>query len=372
MSDTVTFGIVGGYGATGRAVVSELWKSCNGEILIGGRDLAKGSALAAEFDRSVSAAHLDALDSRSLEDFCSRSSIIVNCAGPLMVLEDRVAQAALRQRCHYIDPGGFSFVKERLLPHSREIAELRLSFILSAGWIPGISEVLPAYADAQARTEMDTVESVAVYFGDGSQWSTTALRDGVWYIRHGLRSAGHFHKGEWVRANPFRAYPRADLGGRLGSGRFCMFSAPEMDEVGRRLNHCDFFAYSYLAGFRVVINGALIALLPLPEQWGVRLVRNVFRSARLPVGGFVVVRATGRSEGRRLALTVRSFYDEYRQYWANGLVPAILARMLSEGKGVNAGVHFLADAVDPIAFMTELRKSGLEQTENFGPCEPVF
>jgi hypothetical protein len=372
MSDTVTFGIVGGYGATGRAVVSELWKSCNGEILIGGRDLAKGSALAAEFDRSVSAAHLDALDSRSLEDFCSRSSIIVNCAGPLMVLEDRVAQAALRRRCHYIDPGGFSFVKERLLPHSREIAELRLSFILSAGWIPGISEVLPVYADAQARTEMDTVESVAVYFGDGSQWSATALRDGVWYIRHGLRSAGHFHKGEWVRANPFRAYPRADLGGRLGSGRFCMFSASEMDEVGRRLNHCDFFAYSYLAGFRVVINGALIALLPLPERWGVRLVRNVFRSARLPVGGFVVVRATGRSEGRRLALTVRSFYDEYRQYWANGLVPAILARMLSEGKGVNAGVHFLADAVDPIAFMTELRKSGLEQTENFGPCELVF
>jgi hypothetical protein len=118
-----------------------------------------------------------------------------------------------------------------------------------------------------------------------------------------------------------------------------------------------------------VIAGALIALLPLPERWGVRLVRNVFRSAHLPVGGFVVVRATGRSQGRRLTLTVRSFYEEYRQYWANGLVPAILARMVSEGKGVNAGIHFLADAVDPIAFMSELRKSGLEQTENFEPCE---
>jgi hypothetical protein len=68
-------------------------------------------------------------------------------------------------------------------------------------------------------------------------------------------------------------------------------------------------------------------------------------------------------------LTVQSSYDEHRQYWANGLVPAILARMVSESKGVNAGVHFLADAVDPIAFVTELRKSGLEQTENLGPCE---
>jgi len=57
MSRTVAFGIVGGYGATGRAVVSELWKSCEGKILIGGRDLAKGSALAEELGNRVSAAH---------------------------------------------------------------------------------------------------------------------------------------------------------------------------------------------------------------------------------------------------------------------------------------------------------------------------
>jgi len=313
--------------------------------------------------------HLDVLDSRSLEEFCSRSSIIVNCGGPLKVSEDRVAQVALRRRCHYIDPGGYSFIKQRLLPHSREIADLKLSYVLSAGWIPGISEVLPVYADARARAEMDTVESVSAYFGDGSEWSTTALRDGVWYIRHGLRGPGHFHKGEWVRANPFRAYPRANLGGRLGSRRFCVYSGPELAEVGRRLNHCDFFAHSYLAGSQVVIAGVLVAFFPLPEQWGVRLVRRVFRSARLPVGGFVAARAVGRSQERRLALSVQTYYEERCQYWANGLVPATLARMVSESKSVTAGLHFLADAVDPIAFMTELRKSGLELAENVETCE---
>jgi saccharopine dehydrogenase (NAD+, L-lysine-forming) len=124
MSRTVTFGIVGGYGATGRIVASELWKSCNGEILVGGRDLAKGKALAAEFDNRVSAAHLDILDAHSLDDFCSRCSIVVNCAGPVMVLQDRVAQAAFRGRCHYIDAAGLSLVRERMLPHSREIEDL--------------------------------------------------------------------------------------------------------------------------------------------------------------------------------------------------------------------------------------------------------
>ena len=81
MSRTVTFGIVGGYGASGRIVASELWKSCAGEILIGGRDLAKAKALAAEFDGRASAAHLDILDTHSLDDFCSRCSIVVTAPG---------------------------------------------------------------------------------------------------------------------------------------------------------------------------------------------------------------------------------------------------------------------------------------------------
>jgi hypothetical protein len=326
--------------------------------------LAKGKALAAEFESRVSAAYLDVLDAHSLDDFCSRCSIIVNCAGPTAVLQDRVAQAAFHRRCHYIDPGGFSLVKQRLLPHSREIADSGLSFVLSAGWLPGVSEVVPVYADAQARAKMDALESVAVYCGDSSEWSVAALRDGVWYVRHlGPRSPGYFRKGEWVRARATEAYPKVDLGS-LGLRRFCMLPTAEQNEVGRRLNACDFFAYSHLAGFPAVFSGVVLALLPLPEAFGVRLIRNVFRG-HLPVGGFVVARAVGRSQGRTFSLTVQAVYDHQRQYWANGLVPAIVARMLWRGEGVMAGIHFLADAVDPMVFMAELRKAGVEVTEKF-------
>ncbi len=265
MSRTVTFGIAGGYGATGRIVASEIWKSCGGEILIGARDLAKGKVLAAEFDSRASAAHLDILDVDSLDDFCSRSSIIVNCAGPVIVLQDRVAQAAFRRRCHYIDAAGMSLVKERMLPHSREIEELGLSFVVSAGWMPGISELLPVYADAQARAKMDTIESLTVYFGDSGEWSTSALRDGAWYIRQsGLRSQGYFRRGEWTRAKTSGAFRRVNLGDPVGAGRFAMFSTPEMSEVGRRLNHLDVFTYTYLSGFQTAIATTLMALVPLP------------------------------------------------------------------------------------------------------------
>src|SRR6516225_6583828 len=108
MSQTVRFGIVGGSGATGRMVVSELWKSCPGEIRIGGRDLARGKSLAATFDGRVSAVELDVLDAPSLDRFCSDCSIIVHCGGPVMRLQDRVAQAARQRRCHYVDLAGLA------------------------------------------------------------------------------------------------------------------------------------------------------------------------------------------------------------------------------------------------------------------------
>lgn len=50
MSRRIKFGIVGGYGATGKAVVSELSKSGDGEILLGGRDVIRLEAAAAKRD----------------------------------------------------------------------------------------------------------------------------------------------------------------------------------------------------------------------------------------------------------------------------------------------------------------------------------
>ena len=364
------FGIVGGYGATGRIVASELWRSCDREILIGGRDLAKGKAVAAEFDGRVSAAQLDILDAHSLDDFCSRCSIIVNCAGPVMALQDRLAQAAFRARCHYIDAAGMSVVKERMQPHRQEIENLRLSYVISAGWNPGLSELLPVYAAAQARAKMDTIESLSVFQADSGEWSHNALRDAVWYVRQtGFQSPGYFHKGEFTPVKISQASRRVDLCDPVGSGRFALYSTPEMGEVARRLNDHDVFPYAYVSGFRTVIATILMALIPLPEELSVRLFRNIFRRNRLPVDGFVSVQILGRSENHRLALTVQLVYRARRDYWIHGLTLATVARLVSEGKSVQPGVHFLSDAVDPIAFMAELRKAGVDQTET---CEPIL
>ncbi len=140
---------------------------------------------------------------------------------------------------------------------------------------------------------------------------------------------------------------------------------PELNEVGRQLTDCDFLPYSYLSGFRNAMAAIMIAVLPFSEDSGVRMLQDIFRRNQLPVAGFVIVHVAGRSEGRRATLRTRITFDAGRDYWLHGTVLATAARMVSAGKDVNAGVQFLFDAVDPMAFMEELRKAGAHQIEVF-------
>jgi hypothetical protein len=368
MSRTGRLGIVGGYGATGSVVVSELWSSCPRELRIGGRDLARGKALAAKFDGRVSAAQLDVLSPASLDHFCSECSIIVHCGGPVMRLQDRVAQAALRRGCHYVDLAGLTLVKDRLLPHARKISDLGLSFVISAGWLPGLTELVPAHALARARASMGTIESLTIHFGDSGDWSTSAYQDIAWYVRRfGLRRPGYFRKGERVAVKMTQGSSWVDLGGRIGRRWFAMQSLSEQDEIGRQFQDGDVFIFAYLPGIRAALAAAVVALLRLPNGLSVRLLRDTLGRSSLSVGGFVVATVLGSSQGRRIALTAELTYDKHHDYQINGLVIATVARLLSEGRGVRPGVHFLADAVDPIAFMAELQKGGLEVSERIEP-----
>jgi saccharopine dehydrogenase (NAD+, L-lysine forming) len=368
MNGKSTFGIIGGYGATGRVVVSELLSRSDADVLIGGRDLAKASVLASQFGARASAACVDAVEARSLDDFCGRCSVVVNCAGPVVALQDRPAQAAFRRRCHYVDLAGMGIVAERLLPSSRQIADSGLSFVVSAGWMPGITELLPAYAHQEARAKMAAVESLNIYFGDSGEWSDSALRDGFWHLRKsGLRRPGYFHNGQWQRVKNSETLTTVDLGDPLGSRRFGLYFMPETMELGRRLDDCDVRSYSYLSGWRSVIDATIMATLPLPESMGVRLLRGVFRRNSALAGGFAAAHVIGRFEGRRVKLATRISFESGRDYWVNAVALATTANFVSQREGIKSGVHYLFDAVDPAAFMAELRNAGITQTETLVP-----
>jgi saccharopine dehydrogenase (NAD+, L-lysine forming) len=364
MSQRARFGVIGACGATGTAVVTELLRSGDGEVLIGGRDGTKLDSAVRSFGGRVAALPVDVFDAKSLNEFSSRCSLIINCAGPVSVLQDRVAQAAFRAQCHYVDPAGMSFVKERMLPHAQAIAGLGLTFAVSAGWTPGLSELLPVYAHARAKAEMDAIDSVDTYFTDSGEWSDNALKDAAFYFRKiGLPKPGSFRKGVWAPARLSQATRQSDVGDPIGRCRFSLVSLAELDDVGRGLSDCDFSAWSYLSGFRTTVSALMLGILPLPEKFAIRLLKGIFRRNRLPIAGFVMAHVAGRSNGRRAELKSRIVFEAGRDYWITGVTLATVSRLVTAGRAA-PGVHFMTEAIDPVVLMLELQHAGVQQWES--------
>ncbi len=364
MEKPFTFGIIGASGATGKVVVRALHKVTCGSLLIGGRDLEKSQALAAELDARTSVSLVDVLDSASLDTFCRQCAVIINCAGPVCRLEDRVAQAAFRNRCHYVDPAGLTIVDERMRPHDRTIAEAGLRFVISAGWMPGLTELLPIYAHARAKSSMDSVDSVSVYFADSGEWSRNALLDGVWFLRRrGIHGPTYFSRGQKVRAKSAQAMTTVDLGASVASGRFGLYWMPEMEQVGRRLADCDVLSYSYVSGIRNVAASMMLASIPLPEAVSVRMTQRIFERNRFAAGGFAVVKVRGTSRGSPSLATTSVTFDHGRDYWLHGTTLATVARLVADGRDVQPGVHFLAEAFDSSALVAALGEAGIWITE---------
>lgn len=360
------FGVIGGSGSTAKAVAKELRRSTDQRILIGARNLASVEAIAADLGAAVSAVRVDIRDTRSLEDFSGRSSVVVNCGGPVCELQDRVAQAALRTRSHYVDVAGLTVVREGMMAHHQEVGDRGLSCVVSAGWLPGISELLPAYSLDLAKTRMDVVQSVAIHFGDSGEWSNNALRDAAWYLRKfGRRRPRYTRNGEWIRARLSEVLVEKDIGGPMGRCLFAMSCLPEMAELLSRFRGCDGRAYSYLPGRWTAVAGSLVALLPMPLGLAAWIVRSALRARSLPVGGFNVVDVRGRCGPQEVLHRHQVTFARGREYWMNGVVAATVARLICEGRGVKAGVHFLAEAVDPLTFVEELHTAGVTVTQSF-------
>jgi Saccharopine dehydrogenase NADP binding domain len=310
---------------------------------------------------------VDVCDPRSLEEFCANCSVVVNCAGPVSELRDTVAQAALRARSHYVDVAGLGLVREGMIAHDQEFCNLGLACVVSAGWLPGMTELLPAYSLAVSRARMNAIHSVTVYSGDSGKWSDSAMRDIVWYLRKfGRQRLRYIHNGEWVRAKLTEVLIKKDLGTPIGRRLFSLSCLSETAEWMGRLDGCDGRAYTYLPSRRTAIVGSLIALLPLPGDLAVRSMRQALLANSLPAGGFCIVEIQGREDAHEVCHRYQVQFEPGREYWMNAIVAATTARLISEGRGVNCGVHFLTGAVEPVNFLGELRKAGVAQTEWFG------
>lgn len=166
-------GILGGYGSVGVEVAKSLMATTSHKILLGGRNGEKLGLIVEKLGTGVASMVVDVYNQSALGEFCSRCDIVINCTGPSRQVACKVALAALQQGCHYVDPADNSLYNA-LIEKNEVVKQKGLLFVISAGIIPGILEVLPMYL---VNNKLDKAQSLEYYFVSYDRLSFSSAYD---------------------------------------------------------------------------------------------------------------------------------------------------------------------------------------------------
>lgn len=138
--------ILGGYGATGRALTRHLLAQTSCQIIVGGRNLDKALDFVDSLrDPRVTAQRVDAANPSSLRQALTRVDFLL-VAAPTTHQAETVVCAALDAGVDYLDVQYADRKLATLRAHEREIHERKLCFVTEAGYHPGLPSAMVRYA----------------------------------------------------------------------------------------------------------------------------------------------------------------------------------------------------------------------------------
>lgn len=112
----------------------------------------------------------DLYDNESIKEFCRKSDVVVNCAGPAGSIKDRVALVAQKEKKPYIDASDFIIVEEECIGRISEESVC----VVGAGYVPGLGGMLVKWA---FKTLFDKLDKVVCYQGGKQHFSVNAFTD---------------------------------------------------------------------------------------------------------------------------------------------------------------------------------------------------
>lgn len=347
-TDDMVIGVVGASGAVGRHAAHALRSLGRCGLVLGARRHGPLNTLAEELGGPVEVVPVDVDSVESLEAFCHRCDVVLNCAGPSYRILDRVAVAALSTGAHYVDVTGDSPVHDRLAgsPSAKEHRVL-----LSAGVLPGLSALLPRwFARRHGLREM------TVHVGGLERCTGAAAGDLLLSLPGESDSAATFGHplAAWRDGGVVTGALRAREGVGVPHFPGTVFVQPFLTGEARRLAHSlglrrlDWFNVHPGERARAVLTSAVGRADSGPET-----VERLRRAADLDLVGntayYQLVYSLVDESGAPHTLLAR-FEDSYRM---TGLVGAVTAVAVARGE-TPLGVHHAADVLDPDGTVTVL------------------
>ncbi|MCC6143934.1 MAG: saccharopine dehydrogenase family protein [Candidatus Hydrogenedentes bacterium] len=356
------------------------------EIMLASRNKAKCDRIAAQLDRPIQTAQLDADDVAAtvalIESY--KPDLLINVALPYQDLP--LMDACLATGIDYLDTANYEppdvakFEYKWQWAYQDRFKSAGIMALLGSGFDPGAVNVFCAYAQKHLFDSIRLIDIYDCNAGDHGYPFATNFNPET-NIREVTAPGYYWEKGEWKRTEPLSEtvmfdYP--EIGERKS---FLMYHEEEESLVKNikgleRIRFFMTFGEAYLTHLRVLQNVGMTRIDPVMYE-GHPVVPIKFLRELLPDPASLGQRYTGKTcigtlitgekDGKEKTVFIYNVCDHAECYkevksqaisYTTGVPAFIGAKLMIEGKWTGQGVYNI-EQLDPDPFMDDLNKFGL-------------
>lgn len=356
------------------------------EILLASRNEAKCKAIAAQLDRPIQTARVDA-DSvdelvKLIESF--KPDVLIHVALPYQDLT--IMEACLKTGVPYLDTANYEHPDEAKFEYKEQWAfqdrykEAGNMATLGCGFDPGMTNIYCAYAQKNLFDEIHRIDILDANGGDHGYPFATNFNPEI-NIREITAKGRYWEKGEWKETDPLAVKRKFDFDG-IGEKDIYLLYHEELESLSQNIKGLErirfwmTFSDKYITHLKVLENVGMTSIEPITVN-GTEIAPLEFLKAVLPDPASLGPRTKGKTnigiiadgikDGKRRKVYIYNICDHEKCYeevksqaisYTTG-VPAVTGAMLMlEGIWKGDGV-FNVEQLDPDPFMARIGEMGL-------------
>lgn len=356
------------------------------EIMLASRNEAKCKAIAAQLDRPIQTARVDADDVEALvaliESF--KPDVLIHVALPYQDLT--IMEACLRTGVPYLDTANYEHPDEAKFEYKEQWAfqeryrDAGNMATLGCGFDPGMTNIYCAYAQKNLFDEIHRIDILDANGGDHGYPFATNFNPEI-NIREITAKGRYWEKGEWKETDPLAVKRTFDFDG-IGEKDLYLLYHEELESLSQNIKGLErirfwmTFSDKYITHLKVLENVGMTSIEPI-KLGDTEIAPLEFLKAVLPDPASLGPRTKGKTnigiiadgikDGKRRKVHIYNICDHQECYaevqsqaisYTTG-VPAVTGAMLMlEGIWKGDGV-FNVEQLDPDPFMERIGEMGL-------------
>lgn len=357
------------------------------EIVLASRTESKCHAIAAQLDRPIKTARVDADNASELVALINaeKPDLVINVALPYQDLT--IMDACLETGVNYLDTANYEPLDTAKFEYSWQWAyqdkfnKAGITALLGSGFDPGVTNVYTAYLKKHYFDEIHYLDIIDCNAGDHGLPFATNFNPEI-NIREVTANGRYWEHGEWVETPPLSVNQLFEFPAAIGPKKIYMMYHEELESLVKhfpeikRARFWMTFSDNYLKHLEVLGNVGMTGIEPIMFE-GREIVPLQFLKALLPDPASLGPLTKGKTcigclvqgikDGQQKTLFVYNVCDHqacYREVKSQAIsyttgVPAMIgAKMILEGKWKKPGVWNM-EQHDPDPFMDDLNKYGL-------------